>query len=139
MSSGGGPARSCSDTVSAPTSIRKVWQLMLLSFFQCRHHYPALASFHWSALFRRFLLIIHHILIHLLLENRTNIQRIVTLVCLHARSYRDRWLHVSIGIAEPKHKGLTRAMKYQYQLVRTSRRKKACAVKTSELHKTLAC
>ena len=33
----------------------------------------------------------------------TNIERIVTLMCLQTRSYRDLWLHVSIGIAEPKH------------------------------------
>ena len=76
----------CSNTVSALPSIWKMCPLMLLPFLQCWHHYPALSSSHWSALFCWFLLIIHHILIHLLLDNWTNIRRIVTLMCLQARS-----------------------------------------------------
>ena len=79
-------ASSCSDTVSAPTSVRKVCPLMLLSFFQCRHHYPACHPSH------------HH-------PSPPQRPDKHSTTCyshvFHAKSYRDRWLHVSLGVAEP--------------------------------------
>ena len=102
----------CSDTVSAPTSIRNVCTFIFFPFGQRRCHRLFL-SHSCSALLRLLLLVIHDLLIHHILNNRTNIQRIVTLMMnfslnfasLQTRSYRDRWFHVSLGIAETQHSG----------------------------------
>ena len=69
---------------------------------------PTLASSSSFVPLSLLLLVIHVLLVHLIHNNGTNIQRIVAptvnfilkLMILPTKSYRDRWFHVSLGVAE---------------------------------------